>query len=307
MSAKRWSANRAVWTQNLRQISWIAIIHWLLWMAAIVLPIALAYSQYDPKVGNVPQWENVYHISNRFETLIAWLVPILAAAGVLRYMHDKRSADFIHSLPIRRTELLTSQIVFGWLMVAVPLLLTALVAIGCLAGLDLPWPINAADVWRWFGETVTVETVIFAFSIAVGVLVGQSVIHVVLTNILLVFPAGILVLIYTNLSLLLPGFPNDYYLSIDVERLVIPLRYEMLGYRSMEAGEAGGCCCWRFSSLASRFGCMSDGRPRQPGRRWRFRRSARCLYTEWRCVHGCLAAFISEEWRAKRVGSCLAT
>ncbi|MEB3751520.1 ABC transporter permease [Geobacillus sp. FSL W8-0032] len=240
MSAKRWSANRAVWTQNLRQISWIAIIHWLLWMAAIVLPIALAYSQYDPKVGNVPQWENVYHISNRFETLIAWLVPILAAAGVLRYMHDKRSADFIHSLPIRRTELLTSQIVFGWLMVAVPLLLTALVAIGCLAGLDLPWPINAADVWRWFGETVTVETVIFAFSIAVGVLVGQSVIHVVLTNILLVFPAGILVLIYTNLSLLLPGFPNDYYLSIDVERLVIPLRYEMLGYRSMEAGEAGG-------------------------------------------------------------------
>ncbi|WPZ19894.1 ABC transporter permease [Geobacillus subterraneus] len=239
MSVKRWSANRAIWTQNLRQIGWVAIIHSLLWLAAIVLPIALAYSEYDPKVGNVPQWENVYYISNGLETLIAWLVPVLASAGALRYMHDKRSADFIHSLPIRRTELLTSQIVFGWLMLVVPLFMAALVAIGCLSGLDLPWPIEPADVWRWFGETVVMETVIFALGIAVGILVGQSALHVVLTNIFLFFPAGMLILIYTNLSLLLSGFPDVYYLSTELDRLVIPLRYAMLMDQAMNAGEAG--------------------------------------------------------------------
>lgn len=187
MSAKRLSANRAMWTQNVRQIGWIAIIHLLLWLAAIVLPIGLSYSQYDPKVGNVPPWKDVYDISNGFETLIAWLVPILAAAGVVRYMHEKRSADFIHSLPIRRTELLAGQMFIGWLFLAVPLVLTALVAIGCLYGLDLPWPIGAGDVGRWLGETLVVETVIFALGVMVGVLVGQSIVHIVLTNIALFF------------------------------------------------------------------------------------------------------------------------
>ncbi|ARA96814.1 multidrug ABC transporter permease [Geobacillus thermodenitrificans] len=240
MSRKRWSANRAMWTQNIRQIGWIAILHLLLWLAAIVLPIALVYSQYDPKVGNMPQWDSVYHISNALEALIAWLVPVLAAAGVLRYMHDKRSADFIHGLPIRRTELLTGQIVFGWLMLVVPLVMVALVAIGCLYGLDLPWRLKAADVWHWFGETIVIETFIFALGIAVGILVGQSVLHVVLTNIFLFFPAGMLVLIYKNLSLLLSGFPDiHYYLSTELERLVIPIRYVMLMDQPMSAGEIG--------------------------------------------------------------------
>ncbi|WP_171660385.1 ABC transporter permease [Geobacillus sp. BMUD] len=239
MSAKRLSASQAMWTQNVRQIGWITIVHLLLWLAAIVLPIGLSYSQYDPKVGNVPPWKDVYDISNGFETLIAWLVPILAAAGVLRYMHEKRSADFIHSLPIRRTELLVGQGLFGWMLLIVPLAVTALAAIGCLYGLDLPWPIGAADVWRWFGETLVVETVIFALGFVVGMLVGQSVIHVVLTNIALFFPAGIMVLMFSNLSLLLYGFPDMYYLSSELNQWVIPIRYAMLTDQAMGAGEAG--------------------------------------------------------------------
>lgn len=239
MSAKRLSANRAMWTQNVRQIGWIAIIHLLLWLAAIVLPIGLSYSQYDPKVGNVPQWKNVYYISNGFETLIAWLVPILAAAGVLRYMHEKRSADFIHSLPIRRTELLVGQVLFGWILLIVPLAVTALAAIGCLYGLDLPWPIGAADVGCWFGETLVMETVIFAFSIVIGVLVGQSVIHVVLTNIALFFPTGIMVLLFSNLPLWLYGFPDGYYLSEKLIDWALPIRYAMLTDQAMSAGEIG--------------------------------------------------------------------
>ncbi|MED4924884.1 ABC transporter permease [Anoxybacillus geothermalis] len=239
MSAKRLSANRAMWGQNLRQIGWIAIIHWLLWLAAIVLPMALAYSQYDPKVGNIPQWYSVYDIANGMEALCAWLVPILAAAGVVRYMHEKRSADFIHSLPIRRTELLAGQMLIGWLFLAVPLVLTALVAIGCLYGLDLPWPIGAGDVGRWLGETLVVETVIFALGVMVGVLVGQSIVHIVLTNIALFFPTGIMVLLFSNLPLWLYGFPDGYYLSGNLMDWALPIRYKMLTDQAMSAGEIG--------------------------------------------------------------------
>lgn len=239
MSVKQWSANRAMWGQNLRQIGWIAIIHWLLWLAAIVLPMALAYSQYDPKVGNIPQWYSVYDIANGMEALCAWLVPILAAAGVVRYMHEKRSADFIHSLPIRRTELLAGQMLIGWLFLAVPLVLTALVAIGCLYGLDLPWPIGAGDVGRWLGETLVVETVIFALGVMVGVLVGQSIVHIVLTNIALFFPTGIMVLLFSNLPLWLYGFPDGYYLSGNLMDWALPIRYAMLTDQAMSAGEIG--------------------------------------------------------------------
>ncbi len=181
----------------------------------------------------------MYYISNGFETLIAWLVPILAAAGVLRYMHEKRSADFIHSLPIRRTELLVGQVLFGWILLIVPLAVTALAAIGCLYGLDLPWPIGAADVGCWFGETLVMETVIFAFSIVIGVLVGQSVIHVVLTNIALFFPTGIMVLLFSNLPLWLYGFPDGYYLSEKLIDWALPIRYAMLTDQAMSAGEIG--------------------------------------------------------------------
>ncbi|WP_025950269.1 DUF6449 domain-containing protein [Geobacillus thermocatenulatus] len=239
MSVKQWSANRAMWGQNFRQIGWIAIIHWLLWLVAIVLPMALAYSQYEPKVGNIPQWDSVYDISNEMEALCAWLVPILAAAGVLRYMHEKRSADFIHSLPILRTELLAGQMLLGWLFLAVPLVLTALIAMGCLRGLDLPWPIGAGDVGRWLGETLVVETVIFALGVMVGVLVGQSIVHIVLTNIALFFPTGIMVLLFSNMPLWLYGFPDGYYLSEKLMDWALPIRYAMLTDQAMSAGEIG--------------------------------------------------------------------
>ncbi|WP_041267755.1 multidrug ABC transporter permease [Geobacillus genomosp. 3] len=239
MSAKRLSANRAMWGQNMRQVSWVAVVHLLFWLAAIVLPMGLAYSQYDPKNGEIPRWETVYDISNGFEALIAWFAPMLASAAVLRYMQDKRAADLIHSLPIRRTELLAGQMVYGWLMLVLPLLTAALAAVGCLYGLDLPWPIGAADVWRWFGETLVMETLIFALGIVVGVLVGQSALHVALTTIFLFFPAGIMVLIVSNLSLLLYGFPDMYYLSSELDQWVMPIRYAMLAHQAMSAGEAG--------------------------------------------------------------------
>ena len=53
---------------------------------------------------------------------------------------------------------------------------------------------------------------------------GISVVQGVLTYVFLLFPAGIILLLFSNLSLLLFGFPGDYYLTSNLEQLS-PLTY----------------------------------------------------------------------------------
>jgi ABC-2 type transport system permease protein len=236
MRSKILSFNRGLLVQNLRSVSWIGIVHFLLWFAAIPLQLLMAYSQ-QKDGGFNPEWESLYNISASFQTMIVFTLPVLLATLLFRYMQGKQSSDFMHSLPVQRAELFCQQAVFGVGLVVLPIALVSLLTIVCRYGLSFSVPLTAGDIIRWTWETAIMELFVFAASVFVGMMTGMSTLQVVFTYILFLFPAGITVLLLTNTSFLLVGFPADYYLSKNLEKIVPFFRYLQLEAEPLTAGE----------------------------------------------------------------------
>jgi ABC-2 type transport system permease protein len=236
MPSKILSFNRGLFVQNLRSVGWIGIVHFLLWFAAIPLQLLMAYSQKEDG-GIYPEWESLYSISASFQTMIVFTLPVLLAALLFRYMQGKRSSDFIHSLPLQRTELFCQQAVFGVMLIVFPIVLISLLTIVCRYGLSPSVTLTIGDIIRWTWETAIMELFVFAASVFVGMMTGMSTLQIVLTYILFLFPAGITYLLLTNTSFLLVGFSVDYYLSKNLEAIVPFIRYLNLEVESLTAGE----------------------------------------------------------------------
>jgi ABC-2 type transport system permease protein len=229
--------NRGFFVQNLRSVGWIGIVNFLLWFAAIPLQLLMAYSQ--QKDGAVfPEWKSLYSISVPFQTMIVFTLPVLLATLLFRYMQGKQSSDFMHSLPVRRTELFCQQAVFGVMLIVIPIVLISLLTVVCRYGLSLSMPLSIGDIIRWTWETVIMELFVFAASVFVGMMTGMSTLQVVFTYILFLFPAGITILLLTNTSFLLVGFPADYYLSKNLEEIVPFYRYLNFEAEPLTAGES---------------------------------------------------------------------
>ncbi|GCD82469.1 hypothetical protein PTHTG4_15310 [Parageobacillus thermoglucosidasius] len=237
MPLKILSFNRGLLVQNLRSVSWIGIVHFLLWFAAIPLQLLMAYSQQEDS-GHYPEWESLYSISAPFQTMIVFTLPVLLAALLFRYMQGKQSSDFMHSLPVQRAELFCQQAVFGMLLIIGPIVLITLLVIVCRYGLSLSVPLTIGDIIRWMWETIVMELFVFAASVFVGMVTGMSTLQIVFTYILFLFPASITVLLLTNTSFLLVGFSADYYLSKNLEEIVPFYRYFNLSIESLTAGES---------------------------------------------------------------------
>ncbi|MFC4183461.1 DUF6449 domain-containing protein [Saccharococcus thermophilus] len=236
MPSKILSFNRGFFVQNLRSVGWIGIVHFLLWFAAIPLQLLMAYSQQKDS-GIFPEWESLYSISAEFQTMIVFTLPVLLATLLFRYMQGKQSSDFMHSLPVQRAELFCQQAVFGVGLVVLPIALISLLTIVCRYGLSFSMPLTVGDIVRWTWETAIMELFVFAASVFVGMMTGMSTLQVVFTYILFLFPAGITVLLLTNTSFLLVGFPADYYLSKNLEEIVPFFRYLRLEAAPLTAGE----------------------------------------------------------------------
>ncbi len=234
--------NRGIFIQNLRNVGWIGIVHVLVLFAAIPLQLVMMYTKYtDDQWKYLPNWNNVFEISNVFQGMVVFTIPVLLAIFLFRYMQVKRSADYIHSLPIRREALFYQHIAFGTLMLIVPILFTAVLTIVlCYA---LPWNnihFSIVDIIIWAAETCLMELFVFSASVCMGILTGISVLQGALSYILLLFPAGISVLVLMNMKYVLFGFAADYYLNANLEHIIPFFRFIELRTKPLTVAEVSG-------------------------------------------------------------------
>lgn len=236
MPSKILSYNRSIFVQNLRNVGWIGIVHLLVLLAVIPLRIVMAYT--NRKWNYSPNWNNVFEISHVFQGMVVFTIPVLLAIFLFRYMQVKRSADYMHSLPLRRESLFFQHMVFGILMLIVPIAFTALLTAVLCNMLPLDNILfSTADVIRWTAEMFLMELFVFSASVWVGMFTGISVLQGAFAYILFLFPAGISVLVLMNMKYLLSGFAADYYLSANLERIVPFFRFIELAQRSLTIQE----------------------------------------------------------------------
>ena len=119
MTSHRLYCNRSILIQNFRQHGWISILYLLALL--FVLPLFM--------MGRTA--EDRYSISTLFavngsgQGLMILIFPVLAGVFILRYIQSNKQSILIHSLPLRRQHILSTNLISGIIMLLIPIWVVA--------------------------------------------------------------------------------------------------------------------------------------------------------------------------------------
>ena len=212
--------------------------------------------------------------------------PLVLALAQVSYLHNRRSVDLYHSLPLTRTQLLGANTLAVFCTIAIPYLLNYLLVIitGVVRmilggdGFTLDPVQILLDILGW----LTVELVIIALVMLVATQVGSVFENFVFVGELLMAPIGVLGISILSMNTFLVGFsdriPTEVYAAINpvgmmIGRIVAPdsslvegkTVYHLFAYNWMVVGWLliGAALFWgarllygrRRSEIAETSGC----------------------------------------------------
>ncbi|MDC3426144.1 hypothetical protein NC797_16735 [Aquibacillus sp. 3ASR75-11] len=201
---------RELGKQSLRNVGWIGIIYFIGLFLALPLDIFMRASN-DDQVYYNDQVPPLFELNFEIQFLAMVIIPVLLAVFLFRYVQVKGAADFVHSLPIKRTTIFNHYVLIGLSLLIIPVLLIAILLLSLDLVIDIDQYADISSLWSWIGITIVVNSLIFFAGVFVGMVTGISAVQGVLTYILLLFPAGIFVLALFNLNILYYGFPENYF------------------------------------------------------------------------------------------------
>ncbi|WP_110114753.1 hypothetical protein [Bacillus sp. CGMCC 1.16541] len=224
MPSKTFLFNRGILTQTLRNVGWTSLLFFVLLFFSVPLQLLMKYTQERDPFEQPPV--NLFAVSGDLQVVFLFTVPVLLAIFLFRYMHVKLAADFIHGLPIKREPLFHQQVIIGALLLITPLILVSIINACLIPFLNISDIFSTSDVINWFLTTATITLLVYMSSVFVSTFTGMSVLHGLLTYVLIGFPFGMMMLIVMNLRYALTGLAIDYYLHGRLsEYLLLPARY----------------------------------------------------------------------------------
>lgn len=203
--------NHELTKQNFRQTGWISLVYFVSLLVAIVLNIFM-------RIGHNESYYygydiNLFYLGSFFQVLAIFLVPVMTAMLLMRYLHQKNATDFMHSLPLKREKVFIHQIVFGYCSILLPVYIVGFILYIMHHTLEVSKLYGLAELGYWLGVTTVLLSLVFAVSIFVGLLTGLSIIQGVFSFIFLLFPAGITVLAVFNLNYAMIGIADSYLMD----------------------------------------------------------------------------------------------
>ncbi len=204
MKSKTSLFNKGFILNDFRKYSWVAIVNTLALL--FIIPLQIIMINNNDYIYNEALKSLFLFVNQEMQCILILTVPVVLAVLLFRYLQVKTSSDALHSLPVKRSTIYRSHILTGIVLLILPIIITGITSIALNIFLDLGGYYSASDVFRWLGITTLMSLTIFFTCVFVGMMVGLSAVQGVLTYILLLFPAGILVLINLNLDFFVYGF-----------------------------------------------------------------------------------------------------
>ncbi len=239
--------NKGVLYNDFKRYGWTGVVYLLAWLAALPLQLVMIYSR--PEIikahYNAATYLRVFEFDHSPVLLFLLLMaPVLTGLLVFRYLQTGIAADMEHSLPIRRETLYNTHLLAGLVFLLIPIMITALVTWGVVAGLKIDF-VQGQDILDWLKIALIASLLFFLSAVAVGMITGLSTLQGLLTYILLLVPSGLSLLVLHNLQMYVYGFAGDFYM-IGLEQLTPLLRLplslsslqsvEIIAYLLMSAG-----------------------------------------------------------------------
>ncbi|HYK74484.1 MAG TPA: ABC transporter permease, partial [Pseudoneobacillus sp.] len=219
MPLKTLSFNQGVLFQNIRSLSWIGMIYFLVLLFLLPLQFVLAYNN-ERYQYNYNFKDNLFAMMEPIQIFVIFIIPVLLAVLLFRYLHIKGSADFFHSLPIKREVMYVQHVIFGLFTLTIPVLVIGIILTLFYDSLHVFNTISVPEIWNWVGVTVLFNYFVFFTSAFVAMVTGISAVHAIISYILFVLPVGVYVFSVLNLEYFLFGFSSQYYINTNIERLV---------------------------------------------------------------------------------------
>jgi ABC-2 type transport system permease protein len=199
--------NKGVLTNDLKRFSWMGILYSLFLIFVLPFQIIMIHSNNtkDYKVS----MEHIFDAGNGMLPFPIFIVPVIVALFLFRYLQNKNSVDMLHSLPIKRVTLYDSHVFFGVMTLVIPVIITTIISCILKSTLnlnDLGIHFTYNQIFAWCGTTILFSIFIFLFSVLIGMVTGLSTAQGILTYIFLLLPAGLGFLIIENLNMYLFGF-----------------------------------------------------------------------------------------------------
>lgn len=226
---------RGIVTQDLRNVGWIGIIYQIALLFALPLQIFMLHQADRLPYNNFVEGNYLFWVLSGFQIVLMFTVPVALSVILFRYLQVKVPADFIHSLPIKRTTLFHHHALIGIFLLVVPVVITAIFIAITGGTLGLGDYFSVLDITNWAGLTIVMNVFVFALTTLIGAVTGISAVEVVLTYIFLVFPAGFMILLYHNLKYFIYGFAYDYYFDQNIEYLTPIAQMAEIYHRSIPA------------------------------------------------------------------------
>ena len=224
MPSKMSLFNKEIFLQILRSVGWVSIVYFIGLLFALPIRMMMMYTKEG--VDNSPV-DSLFQYDFDIQLVLLVIIPVLLSVFLFRFLHVKKFADLLHSLPIRREKMFHHYVLTGTLLQVIPVVLIAIIVMITHATLDLEHYFGMRDILYWVGVTILLNLVLFSAGVFVGMMTGISAVQGVLTYIFLLFPMGITLLVFYNLRIFLYGFPGDYYLNKDLEKMS-PVTYAVV-------------------------------------------------------------------------------
>ncbi|WNB91199.1 DUF6449 domain-containing protein [Bacillus sp. NEB1478] len=210
--------NREIIIQSLRNSGWIGIVYFLGLVFALPLRILMDYTRTEESYYQSITDSNLFDYHLDVQVILMFGIPIILAIFLFRYLQVKNAADFMHSIPVKRSTLYNHYVCMGILFLLLPILLVALILVIMHNTINVDDYFTLGQISDWIVITFVVSVFIFMATVFVGMLTGISAVQGVFSFVLLIFPLAISILIAFNLSFLLYGFPDDYYIEKQFEK-----------------------------------------------------------------------------------------
>jgi ABC-2 type transport system permease protein len=202
MTFNRYLFSRGIWRQSFRQHGWIGILYLLGLLFSLPFQlILLEEGGLEPRELN-----NLFTSPTDIQLYFHLVIPMACAVFVFRYMQVKASADLFHSLPIRRESSFLSHLASGAFFLLVPIWCTAVITALIRNAVASSYLYSYSAVVSWAAVISILVLFFYSFTVFVGVCLGQSTLQAVVVYILLILPAGLIMLINFHFNTYLYGY-----------------------------------------------------------------------------------------------------
>lgn len=214
MTSKTSLFNKSIFRNNLRRLWWGSLLYFIILILVLPMQLSISGVSYCEDIV-FPDSPSVFHsvlFRNSFALFtIALLVfvPVLVAMLLFRYLHVRKQAAAIHSLPVTRLSLFVTNFVSGIVLMYVPILLNGIILLcySTFGGYCSVMPLES--VFAFVGLQLLFSAVLFAVPVFFAMLTGNTILQVIFTYASYYLLLGLYAGISYLMSLVLFGYRDN--------------------------------------------------------------------------------------------------